>query len=58
MRDSGRLGAKESTEREDGDPLLTINHQWSLGPIASTAQPTKHKSVLKKRERKKERKKG
>lgn len=45
-------GQRGSTERGKETPLvLTIKLQWSLGPISSTAQPTKHKSVFSKRTR-------
>lgn len=48
-------GQRGSTERGKETPLvLTIKLQWSLGPISSTAQPTKHKSVISKRTRRRE----
>ena len=56
MRDSKKLEAKGSTERGKETPLSPLNFQWSLGPITPTAQPTKHKSVLKKRGWERERK--
>ena len=55
MRDSTKNGGKESTERGDRVPLKCFS--GVQGPSHSTAQPTKHKSLFNKRERKAKRKK-
>lgn len=41
--------------KEEKETPVAIKPQWSLGPIPSAAQPTKHKSAFKKRERERDR---
>ncbi|KAA0046786.1 hypothetical protein Csa_019590 [Cucumis sativus] len=43
------MGAKRPLKEKKETPVA-IKPQWSLGPISSAAQPTKHKSGFKKRE--------